>query len=133
MNGEKQTITKDDIGMVDMTPTESKKMDLSKFKKLAVFTSSLRDNSLIICPKCKSKMGLQKWIRVAKEKGLVCPVCRVELEKGITIRVDYFGRLNAQTEQGESGQVSTNLSGRSRVAALGKVSVKDTLIKAKKK
>ncbi len=85
----KMTITRDDVGVLDVTPND---FGSGKLKGLAKFDKPLKENSLIYCTECRGRYGIRKWIREVGKEGLICPRCGTKFEKGTLFVVDYFDR-----------------------------------------
>lgn len=113
---QRMTITKDDVGVLDMTPLST------KLKGLARFDKPLKENSLIYCPECRGRYGVKKWVREAGDSGLICPGCRTIFKKATLFVVDYFDR--EVSEGGPSPSVASK-----QVGAAASVRGKDKLIR----
>ena len=115
------TVTRDDVGILDVTLLVFKKL-----KRSAKFDKPLKENSLIYCSECQGRYGAKKWEREISKEGLVCPRCRAEFEKNALFVVDYFDR--EVSEGGSSPSVTFK-----QVGAAGSVKGKDKLIRKEEK
>lgn len=87
---EKQTITKEDVGVLDITP-DITPVDF-KLKKAGKFSNPINENALIICPGCGESWGAKKWARRVRNKSMSCPGCGKVHKSGTEYKVSYMAR-----------------------------------------
>jgi hypothetical protein len=119
MDKEKMTITKEDVGTLDVTPVDF------KLKRAGNFNNPINGNALIGCPGCRGMWGAAKWGRIVKEDKMTCPGCGKTFEKGSEFKVSYLDREYETKAPNTSAPPST----KNVVGAKATIKAKDKLIR----